>query len=174
MARIASATPLGGILGKFERVLYRAAAVQPTAEMPWTRYADRPVVQASKVFWRWLSATTPMPNNGAASGASNLGPTNPALLDHVRARIAALRAVNPANPLPIPVELVTASASGLDPHVSPAAALYQVTRVARWRRMDSVKLRELVLAHVEGRQWGMFGEPRVNALLLNMALDRAQ
>jgi K+-transporting ATPase ATPase C chain len=115
-----------------------------------------------------------MPNNGAASGASNLGPTNPALLDHVRARIAALRAVNPANPLPIPVELVTASASGLDPHVSPAAALYQVTRVARWRRMDSVNIRELVLAHVEGRQWGMFGEPRVNALLLNMALDRAQ
>jgi K+-transporting ATPase ATPase C chain len=127
-----------------------------------------------KYFWGRVSATTPMPNNGAASGASNLGPTNPALLDSVRARIEALKAVDPDNPLPIPVDLVTASASGLDPHVSPAAALYQVTRVAHRRRMDAVKLRELVLAHVEGRQWGIFGEPRVNVLLLNMALDRAQ
>jgi potassium-transporting ATPase KdpC subunit len=127
-----------------------------------------------KYFWGRVSATTPMPNNGAASGASNLGPTNPALLDNVRARIEALKAVDPDNPLPIPVDLVTASASGLDPHVSPAAALYQVTRVAHRRRMDAVKLRELVLAHVEGRQWGIFGEPRVNVLLLNMALDRAQ
>jgi potassium-transporting ATPase KdpC subunit len=130
--------------------------------------------QDPKYFWGRISATSPMPYNGVASGGSNLGPTNPALLDSVRGRIAALKAADPGNSLPIPVDLVTASASGLDPHVSPAAALYQVTRVARTRHLDEVLLRRLVLSQVEAPQWGIFGEPRVNVLLLNLALDRAQ
>jgi potassium-transporting ATPase KdpC subunit len=130
--------------------------------------------QEPKYFWGRVSATSPMPNNAAASGGSNLGPTNPALLDAVRARIAALKSADPRNDLPIPVDLVTASGSGLDPHVSPAAALYQAARVARARQLDPVKLRELVLDRVEGPQWWVFGEPRVNVLLLNLALDRAQ
>jgi K+-transporting ATPase ATPase C chain len=130
--------------------------------------------QEPKYFWGRISATSPMPNNGAASSGSNLGPTNPALIDAVRGRIAALKAADPDNSLPIPVDLVTASASGLDPHVSPAAALYQVARVARSRDMDAAKVRELVLAHVEPPQWGIFGEARVNVLLLNLTLDRAQ
>ncbi len=130
--------------------------------------------QEPRYFWGRLSATSPMPNNGAGSSGSNLGPTNPALLDAVRARIEALQAADPGNSLPIPVDLVTASGSGLDPHISPAAALYQVTRVARARHTDPVKLRELVVAHVEAPQWGIFGEARVNVLLLNLHLDRAQ
>ena len=130
--------------------------------------------QEPKYFWGRISATSPMPNNAAASSGSNLGPTNPALMDAVRARIDALKKADPQNVLPIPVDLVTASGSGLDPHVSPAAALYQVARVARERRKDPVVLRELVLAHVEAPQWWIFGEPRVNVLLLNLALDRAQ
>jgi len=130
--------------------------------------------QDPKYFWGRLSATSPMPNNGTASGGSNLGPTNPALLDAVKARIDALKTADPANRLPIPVDLVTASGSGLDPHISPAAALYQTTRVARARGMDPVKLRQLVLAAVEPPQWRVFGEARVNVLMLNIALDRAQ
>jgi potassium-transporting ATPase KdpC subunit len=130
--------------------------------------------QEPKYFWGRLSATSPMPNNGAGSSGSNLGPTNPALLDAVRGRIEALKTADPGNSLPIPVDLVTASGSGLDPHISPAAALYQATRVARERHMDVVKVRRLVLAHVEGPQWWVFGEARVNVLLLNLALDRAQ
>jgi K+-transporting ATPase ATPase C chain len=130
--------------------------------------------QEPKYFWGRISATAPMPNNGAASGGSNLGPTNPALIDAVRGRVAALKAADPENSLPIPVDLVTASASGLDPHVSPAAALYQVGRIARARHMDAGKVRELVLSHVEPPQWGIFGEARVNVLLLNLSLDRAQ
>jgi potassium-transporting ATPase KdpC subunit len=130
--------------------------------------------QDPKYFWGRLSATSPMPYNGAASGGSNLAPTNPALLDAARGRIAALKAADPENSLPIPVDLVTASGSGLDPHVSPAAALYQVGRIARARHLDQVILRQLVLAQVEPPQWGIFGEARVNVLLLNLALDRAQ
>jgi K+-transporting ATPase ATPase C chain len=130
--------------------------------------------QDPKYFWGRVSATAPMPNNGAASGGSNLGPTNPALIDAVRTRIDALKAADPDNSLPIPVDLVTASGSGLDPHISPAAALYQVTRVARARHMDTLKVRQLVLSAVEPPQWGIFGEARVNVLLLNLALDRAQ
>jgi len=129
--------------------------------------------QDPKYFWGRLSATSPMPNNGAGSGGSNLGPTNPALIDAVRGRIDALKAADPDNSLPIPVDLVTASGSGLDPHISPAAALYQVTRVARARHIDALKLRQFVLSAVEAPQWGIFGEPRVNVLLLNLALDRA-
>jgi len=130
--------------------------------------------QDTKYFWSRLSATAPMPYNGASSGGSNLGPTNAALIEAVRGRRDALRKADPRNALAVPVDLVTASGSGLDPHESPAAALYQVARIARERGLDPVKLRALVLAHVEGPQWGVFGEPRVNVLLLNLALDRAQ
>ena len=128
--------------------------------------------QEPKYFWGRLSATAPMPNNGAASGGSNLGPLNPALKNAVNARIAALKAADPGNQLPLPVDLVTASASGLDPHISPAAALYQVARVAAARQLDPAEVRRLVLNQVERRQWDLFGEPRVNVLLLNLALDR--
>ena len=130
--------------------------------------------QDPKYFWGRLSATSPMPNNGTASTGSNLGPTNPALIDAVRTRVDALKAADPQNSLPIPVDLVTASGSGLDPHVSPAAALYQVTRVAQARHMDVVGVRRLVLSHVEPPQFGFLGEARVNVLLLNLALDHAQ
>jgi K+-transporting ATPase ATPase C chain len=126
-----------------------------------------------KYFWGRLSATTPMPNNATASGGSNLGPTNPALLDAMRARIEALKGADPDNRLPIPVDLVTASASGLDPEISPAAALYQVTRVARARHLDAAALRRLVVERIEGPQWHIFGEARVNVLKLNLALDDA-
>jgi K+-transporting ATPase ATPase C chain len=114
-----------------------------------------------------------MPNNGLASGGSNLGPTNPALLNAVRSRIEALRADDSGNERPIPVDLVTASGSGLDPHISPAAALYQVPRVARARHLDPGQLRRLVLSRIEEPQWGVFGEPRINVLMLNLSLDRA-
>jgi K+-transporting ATPase ATPase C chain len=130
--------------------------------------------QEPKYFWGRLSATSSMPNNASASGGSNLGPTNPALLDAVKARIDALKAADPDNKLPIPVDLVTASGSGLDPHISPAAALYQVTRVAAARHLDPAALRKQVMAAVEDPQWGIFGEPRVNVLMLNLALDRGQ
>jgi potassium-transporting ATPase KdpC subunit len=130
--------------------------------------------QEPKYFWGRLSATAPMPNNGAGSGASNFGPTNPALIDAVRGRVEALKAADPGNTLAIPVDLVTASGSGLDPHISPAAAMYQVTRVAPARGIDPMRLRQFVLAHVETPQWGIFGEARINVLLLNLDLDRAQ
>jgi potassium-transporting ATPase KdpC subunit len=124
-------------------------------------------------FWGRPSATTPTPNNGAASTPSNLGPTNPALTKAASDRIAALRSVDPANKAVVPVDLVTASGSGLDPEISPAAAEYQLARVARVRRLDPAKLRELVAANTEGRQLGVLGEPRVNVLKLNLAVDEA-
>jgi K+-transporting ATPase ATPase C chain len=123
-------------------------------------------------FWGRPSATTPDPYNAGASTGSNQGPTNPALADAAKQRIAALRAVDPANTAPVPVELVTASASGLDPEISPAAAEYQANRVAKARHMDPVKVRELVAANTKGRQLGLLGEPRVNVLQLNLALDQ--
>ena len=126
---------------------------------------------APKYFWGRPSATSPQPYNGLASGGSNLGPENPALIDAVKARIAALRQADPGNELPIPVDLVTASASGLDPDISPAAAHYQVARVARARGLSTAQVQALVDAHTVGRQWGVFGEPRVNVLGLNLALD---
>jgi K+-transporting ATPase ATPase C chain len=129
--------------------------------------------QQPQYFWGRLSATSPMPNNALASSGSNLGPTNPALLDAVKARIDALKAADPGNSSAIPVDLVTASGSGLDPHISPAAALYQVARVAAARHLSVASLRQQVLAAVEPPQWGVFGEPKVNVLLLNLALDRA-
>jgi K+-transporting ATPase ATPase C chain len=122
-------------------------------------------------FWGRMSATSPQPYNGIASSGSNLGPTNPALVDAVKGRIAALKAADPDNSLPIPIDLVTASASGLDPDVSPAAALYQVARVARARSLPQQAVADLVAHHTLGRQWGIFGEPRVNVLQLNLALD---
>jgi potassium-transporting ATPase KdpC subunit len=124
-------------------------------------------------FWGRPSATSPAAYNGAASGGSNLGPSNPALTDAVRKRIDALRQADPGNTAPVPVDLVTASASGLDPEISPAAADYQVARVARARGMDAAAVRALVSAHAQGRQLGVLGEPRVNVLALNMALDAA-
>lgn len=124
-----------------------------------------------KYFWGRLSATGPQPYNASASSGSNLGPLNPALIDNVNARMGALHAVDPDNRKPIPVDLVTASASGLDPHMTPAAAEYQVARIARMRNINDARVRELVAAHTEGRQWGVFGEPRVNVLALNLALD---
>lgn len=127
-----------------------------------------------KYFWGRLSATSPRPYNGAASGGSNLGPLNPALADAVKARIEALRAADPDNAAPPPVDLVTASGSGLDPDISPAAAAYQAARVAHARRLPVAAVQELVARHTQGRQWGLFGEPRVNVLALNLALDRLQ
>ena len=124
-----------------------------------------------KYFWGRLSATSPYPYNAGASSGSNLGPTNPALLDEVNARIAALKAADPRNSLPIPVDLVTSSGSGLDPDISVAAALYQLPRVARLRGLSQAAVRALVDKYTHGRTLGFLGEPRVNVLELNLALD---
>ncbi|AFL72168.1 potassium-transporting ATPase subunit KdpC [Thiocystis violascens] len=124
-----------------------------------------------KYFWGRPSATSGQPYNGAASGGSNLGPLNPALVEAVKERIAALQAADPDNQRPIPGDLVTASGSGLDPHISPAAAAYQVGRVARARRMEVERVAILVARNTEGRQFGFLGEPRVNVFALNLALD---
>ncbi len=125
-------------------------------------------------FWGRPSATAPFPYNAAASSGSNLGPTSPALVEAVTTRIKALQAVDPGNHQRIPIDLVTSSASGLDPHISPAAAEYQINRVAKARRMTVDELRKLVNQHTESRQWQLFGEPRVNVLKLNLALDVLQ
>ena len=122
-------------------------------------------------FWGRPSATTPQPYNGSASNASNLGPLNPALTDAVKARIATLRAADPGNAAPVPIDLVTTSGSGLDPHISVAAADYQAYRVARVRSLPLARVRALIAAHTEGRLLGVIGEPRVNVLELNLALD---
>jgi K+-transporting ATPase ATPase C chain len=124
-----------------------------------------------KYFWGRPSATTPQPNNAAASSGSNLGPTNPALTDTVKQRIEALHAADPDNRAPIPVDLVTASGSGLDPEISPAAAAYQAPRVARARGLSESQVQAMVSMATTGRQFGVLGEPRVNVLKLNMALD---
>lgn len=124
-----------------------------------------------KYFWGRLSATAPMPYNSTASGGSNLGPTNPALTDAARARIDALRAADPDNKAPVPVDLVTASGSGLDPHVSVAAARYQAARVARLRGLPVEKVEALIAANTDGPGLAVLGEPGVNVLKLNLALD---
>lgn len=124
-----------------------------------------------KYFWSRPSATAPQPYNGMASGGSNLGPLNPALTEAVKSRIAALRAADPGNTAPIPVDLVTASASGLDPDISVAAANYQLDRVARARRLPPYVVRALIAQYTRGRVLGIPGEPRVNVLELNLALD---
>ena len=131
----------------------------------------------AKYFWGRLSATAPVPyttfnaDRLTGSSGSNYGPLNPALRDAAQARVDALRAADPGNTAPIPVDLVTASASGLDPQISPAAAAYQVARVARARGLDQARVRELVAKHTEGRMLGLLGEPRVNVLALNLDLD---
>lgn len=138
---------------------------------------------APQYFWGRLSATSPMPYNAANSGGSNLGPTNPALADEVKGRIAALEAAGTGisrpdlqpdsqrGSQPIPVDLVTSSGSGLDPEISPAAAAYQIARVARARNLSENEVQALVDRYTKGRQFGVFGEPRVNVLELNLALD---
>jgi K+-transporting ATPase ATPase C chain len=124
-----------------------------------------------RYFWGRPSATAPFPYNAAASAGSNLGPTSAALLNRVQARVETLRAADPDNPAPITVDLVTASASGLDPHISVATARYQVGRVARARNVPVEVVNQLVDRHIEGRYLGLLGEPRVNVLLLNLTLD---
>lgn len=124
-------------------------------------------------FWGRPSATTPQPGNGLASGGSNLGPLNPALAEQVSARVRALRAADPGNDRPVPVDLVTASASGLDPEISLAAARYQAPRIARLRGLRPAEVEALIDAHAEGRILGFLGEARVNVLELNLALDGA-
>jgi K+-transporting ATPase ATPase C chain len=126
---------------------------------------------AAEYFWSRPSATSPQPYNGLSSGGSNLGPLNPALTDAVAARIAALRAADPANRAPVPVDLVTASASGLDPDISLAAAYYQADRVARTRGLAAARVRALIAAHARRSLLGVIGSPRVNVLELNLALD---
>ena len=125
-------------------------------------------------FWSRPSATSPMPYNAANSSGSNQGPSNPALAEAVKARIEALRAVDPGNTAPVPVDLVTASASGLDPHISRAAADYQVARVARARGLPERLVRDRVEQHTEQALFGFIGEPRVQVLRLNLALDAAR
>jgi len=124
-----------------------------------------------KYFWGRPSATSPYPYNAAASAGSNLGPTNPDLLAQVKERVNALRQSHPGQDRMIPVDLVTASGSGLDPHLSPAAALYQAPRVAQARGLAAATVERLVLQHQENRWFGILGEPRVNVLKLNLALD---
>lgn len=131
-----------------------------------------------KYFWGRLSATSPVPYTAfnadmlTGSSGSNYGPLNPALKEAVQARINVLKSADPGNTTPIPVDLVTSSASGLDPHISPAAALYQAPRIARARGMSEQQVRDLIRQHTEGRQFGFLGEPRVNVLELNLALDQ--
>ncbi len=127
-----------------------------------------------KYFWGRLSATSPFPDNAASSSGSNYGPLSSALTDEVKARIAALKAADPTNNQPIPVDLVTSSGSGLDPDISVAAALYQIPRVARVRGLSEDQVQALVQQYTEGRQFGILGEPRVNVLELNLALDALQ
>ncbi|MDI1291114.1 MAG: potassium-transporting ATPase subunit KdpC [Methylobacter sp.] len=130
------------------------------------------VFSRPEYFWGRPSATSPAPYNGVASSGSNQGPTNPALIDAVKARIKGLRDADSVHSDSIPVDLVTASASGLDPHISPAAAAYQISRIAKARHISPDSVSELVDRYTEARQWGILGEPRVNVLKLNLALDQ--
>jgi K+-transporting ATPase ATPase C chain len=144
--------------------------VQVDGRLVGSRLIGQPF-SSSKYFWGRPSATGPMPNNGAVSSGSNQGPLNPALLTAIEGRIAALRAADPGNTNLVPVDLVTASGSGLDPQISVAAAEFQVSRVARARGLPEDKVRQLVRDATQGRTFGVLGEPRVNVLQLNLALD---
>jgi K+-transporting ATPase ATPase C chain len=126
---------------------------------------------APNYFWGRLSATTPNPYNAQNSSASNIGPTNPALADEVKGRLTALHDADPTNTLPVPVDLVTSSGSGLDPQISPAAAQYQAARVAKARGLTVDQVNDIIARNTEGRQFGILGEPRVNVLEANLALD---
>jgi K+-transporting ATPase ATPase C chain len=156
IARVAFAKQAGGSLIVRDGVVVGSTLIGQSCDDP-------------GLFWGRPSATTPACNAAASSG-SNLGPLNPALEEAVKQRIAALKASDPAQSAPIPVDLVTTSASGLDPHLSPAAALWQVPRVARARGLAEASVKALVEKHVEGRDLGLLGEPRVNVVLLNLAL----
>jgi potassium-transporting ATPase KdpC subunit len=127
-----------------------------------------------KYFWSRPSATSPIAYNAANSSGSNLGPLNPALTENVKARIVQLKAADDVSKMPVPVDLVTSSGSGLDPDISPASAQYQISRVAKARNIDETKIRELVAKYTRNRQFGVLGEPRVNVLELNLALDNLQ
>ncbi len=127
-----------------------------------------------KYVWGRPSATAPMPYNASNSSGSNQGPLNPALTDAVKGRIEALRAADPGNTAPVPVDLVTASASGLDPHLSVAGAMFQATRLAKARNLPLPQVQQIIEKHTEGRLFGILGEPRVNVLQLNLALDSAR
>lgn len=129
---------------------------------------------SARYFWGRPSSTGPMPNNAAASGGSNLGPVNPALIDAMKGRIDALKALDPGNTAPVPVDLVTASGSGLDPEISLAGAYYQAARIARSRSISVEQVRSLIEEKRQNRYLGFFGEPRVNVLALNLALDQAR
>jgi K+-transporting ATPase ATPase C chain len=158
------------------QLLFARAAAGSIITRAGTPVASRLIGQSftrPEYFWGRPSATTPFPYNADASGGSNLGPLNPALIEAVRARVAALRAADPGNSAPVPVDLVTASGSGLDPEVSMAAIQYQVPRVARARNMSPEALLRLAARHVEGPLAGFLGEPRVNVVELNLALDAA-
>jgi K+-transporting ATPase ATPase C chain len=175
-----------GVLTLLCGVLY-PAAVTAIGRIAFARQADGSLVEAGGTivgssligqpfsapghFWGRPSATAPMPYNAAGSGGSNLGPTNPALLDAVKARVAALQAADPANRAPIPVDLVTASASGLDPEISVAAAEYQAARVAAARKLPVEQVRALIERYRQDPVLGFLGEARVNVLALNLALD---
>jgi K+-transporting ATPase ATPase C chain len=164
-------------------------AVTGTAQALWPHQANGSVVlhdgtpvgsaligqhfSEARYFWGRPSATTPTPYNAMASGGANLGPLNPALVDAVQARVAALRAADPTQHAPVPLDLVTTSASGLDPHISPAAARWQAPRIARLRGLAPQQVERLIAQHTEAPLWGLLGEPRVNVLALNLALDAA-
>ena len=129
---------------------------------------------SARYFWGRPSATGPMPNNAASSGGSNLGPSNPAQIDAVKGRIDALKAADPANAAAIPVDLVTASGSGLDPEISLAGAYYQAARIARERKLTVGQVRSMIAERSQPQYFGFFGEPRVNVLALNLALDQGR
>jgi K+-transporting ATPase ATPase C chain len=148
----------------------RGSVIEKDGEAVGSKLLGQPF-NSPKYFWGRPSATGPFPDNGAVSSGSNQAATNPNLQSAVRDRIAALRAVDPDNAGAVPIDLVTASGSGLDPHVSPAAAEFQVARVARERGLEESRVRQLVSAATEGRTFGFLGEPRVNVLELNLALD---
>lgn len=176
---LASFTVLTGLVYPAALAAVAGVAFREQARGSVVRRAGKPVGSAlvgqpfpeARYFWSRPSATRPAPYDGRASAGSNLGPTNPALAEAVRARVAALREAHPLGEGLVPVDLVTASASGLDPHLSPAAALFQVERIAAARRLPPDEIRSLVLAHVEPPFLGVFGAPRVNVLGLNLALD---